>query len=308
MFAVCQPDVPCITPGTYAFLGAAAALSGVMRITVTVVVIMFELTGALTYILPTMIVLLVTKAVGDLLGVRGIAEEAIRFNGYPFLEKNDHVYDAPVSRVMRRDIYTLRATGMTLADVENYVDAAKVEGFPVVVDDETRTLVGYIGSQKLHRAIDEAKRMRDLTPDTLCTFSPDPSEQPDARWSAVGNDEDMEANVLYAVATPGILKLWPWVNQTPLTVTSKLPLEVVMQLFKRMGPRVILVEDFGMLVGLTTVKDVLHLEPHEQLNSPIIAWSNRGALDGALEELWTWLADMRSSVNAWYSRISRRWR
>lgn len=94
--------------------------------------------------------------------------------------------------------------------------------------------------------------MSDLTPDTLCTFSPDPSEQPDARWSAVGNDEDMEANVLYAVATPGILKLWPWVNQvchclqhtstflshanqTPLTVTSKLPLEVVMQLFKRMG-------------------------------------------------------------------------
>lgn len=41
------------------------------------------------------IVLLVTKAVGDVLGVKGIAEEAIRFNGYPFLEKDDHVYDAP---------------------------------------------------------------------------------------------------------------------------------------------------------------------------------------------------------------------
>ncbi|KAI0001275.1 voltage-gated chloride channel [Russula compacta] len=309
IFAVCQPDVPCITPGTYAFLGAAAALSGVMRITVTVVVIMFELTGALTYILPTMIVLLVTKAVGDLLGVRGIAEEAIRFNGYPFLEKNDHVYDAPVSRVMRRDIYTLRATGMTLADIESYVDAAKVKGFPIIVDDETRTLVGYIGLQQLRRAIDEIKRIHDLSPDILCTFSPDPSEQPDARWSAVENEEDMESNVLYAVASPGVLKLWPWVNQTPLTVSSKLPLEVVMQLFKRMGPRVILVEDFGTLVGLTTVKDVLHLEPHEQLNSPIIAWrSNRGALDGALEELWTWLADIRSSVNAWYGRVARRLR
>ena len=73
MFSVCQPDVPCITPGTYALLGAAAALryviagtfrsmvdkcrsgSGIMRITVSVVVIMFELTGALTYILPTMV-------------------------------------------------------------------------------------------------------------------------------------------------------------------------------------------------------------------------------------------------------------
>lgn len=74
---------------------------------------------------------------------------------------------------MRRDIYTLRATGMTLSDVgewdhsmlfarlmwwlENYVDAAKVKGFPVVVDDETRTLVGYIGSQQLRRAIGELR-------------------------------------------------------------------------------------------------------------------------------------------------------
>ena len=54
-FAACEPDLPCITPGTYAFLGAAAALSGIMHITVSVVVIMFELTGALTYILPTMV-------------------------------------------------------------------------------------------------------------------------------------------------------------------------------------------------------------------------------------------------------------
>ncbi|KAI0305401.1 voltage-gated chloride channel [Multifurca ochricompacta] len=308
IFSVCQPDVPCITPGTYAFLGAAAALSGVMRITLTVVVIMFELTGALTYILPTMIVLLVTKAVGDVLGVRGIAEEAIRFNGYPFLEKDDHVYDAPVSRVMRRDIYTLRAKGMTLMDVENYVDAAKVKGFPIVVDDETRTLAGYIGSHALRRAIDQAKQIHDLPPDTLCTFSPDPSERPEARWSAISIEEDMESNVLYSVSSPGILKLWPWVNQMPLTVSSKVPLEVVMQLFKRMGPRVILVEDLGVLVGLTTVKDVLHLEPHGQFNSPIVAWSNRGALDGALEELWTWLADVRSSINSLYGRISRRWR
>ncbi len=76
----------------------------------TVVVIMFELTGALTYILPTMvcallsvylsnysdtpqIVLLVTKAVGDFLGTNGIADEMIRFNGFPFLEKEDHVYN-----------------------------------------------------------------------------------------------------------------------------------------------------------------------------------------------------------------------
>lgn len=54
-FSACEPDVPCITPGTYAFLGAAAALSGIMHLTISVTVMMFELTGALTYILPTMV-------------------------------------------------------------------------------------------------------------------------------------------------------------------------------------------------------------------------------------------------------------
>lgn len=50
---------------------------------------MFELTGALTYILPTMLVVLVTKAVGEQFGKGGIADQMIRFNGFPFLEKED---------------------------------------------------------------------------------------------------------------------------------------------------------------------------------------------------------------------------
>lgn len=92
--------------------------SGITRITVTVVVIMFELTGALTYILPLMvsiteywmrqrlivaisqIVLLVTKAVSDFFGGGGMSDQMIRFNGYPFLEKedkedDDHAYFEP---------------------------------------------------------------------------------------------------------------------------------------------------------------------------------------------------------------------
>lgn len=39
------------------------------------------------------IVLLVTKAVGDFLGTTGIAEKMIQFNGFPFLEKDDHAYN-----------------------------------------------------------------------------------------------------------------------------------------------------------------------------------------------------------------------
>ena len=38
---------------------------------------------------------LVTKAVGDFLGTNGIADEMIKFNGYPFLEKEDHAFNIP---------------------------------------------------------------------------------------------------------------------------------------------------------------------------------------------------------------------
>lgn len=95
LFSGCTADVQCITPGTYAFLGAAATLGGATKMTVSVVVIMFELTGALRYILPTMIVVLVTKAVGDLFYEGGIADQLIHLNGLPFLDKEDHSFGIP---------------------------------------------------------------------------------------------------------------------------------------------------------------------------------------------------------------------
>lgn len=42
-------DGACIVPGIYAMVGAAATLSGVTRTTISLAVIMFELTGTLTY-------------------------------------------------------------------------------------------------------------------------------------------------------------------------------------------------------------------------------------------------------------------
>lgn len=58
-----------------------------------------------------------TKFVGDFLGVTGIADEAIRFNGYPFLEKDDHQYNVSVARVMRKDLHTLPVSGLTVGQI-----------------------------------------------------------------------------------------------------------------------------------------------------------------------------------------------
>ncbi|KAJ4300179.1 glycerol ethanol, ferric requiring protein [Collariella sp. IMI 366227] len=212
-FSSCQPDVPCITPGTYAFLGAAAALSGIMHITISVVVIMFELTGALTYILPTMIVVGVTKAVSELFGKGGIADRMIWFSGFPYLDhKEEHNFGVPVSAAMIPDVISIPANGMTLKAVERLLTNDAYQGFPIVEDESSKILLGYIGRTELRYAVDRAKRERTLSPLARCH---------------------------------------------PLTAHPRLPLETVMELFRKIGPRVILIEHRGRLAGLVTVKDCL---------------------------------------------------
>jgi chloride channel 3/4/5 len=38
---------------------------------------------------------MVTKAVSDQFGKGGIADQMIRFNGFPFLDKEDHQFNEP---------------------------------------------------------------------------------------------------------------------------------------------------------------------------------------------------------------------
>lgn len=56
-----------ISPGIFAIVGAAAFLAGVSRMTISLCVIIFELTGELEYVLPHMITILVAKWTADAL-------------------------------------------------------------------------------------------------------------------------------------------------------------------------------------------------------------------------------------------------
>jgi chloride channel 3/4/5 len=97
VFAACGGDMDCVVPGLYAMVGAAATLSGVTvsiscgascpfayivlpsmkRTTVSLAVIMFELTDTLTYAVPIMLAVLVAKTVADALEPKGIYDLVI---------------------------------------------------------------------------------------------------------------------------------------------------------------------------------------------------------------------------------------
>ena len=61
LFSSCPPDVQCISPSIYALIGAAATLGGVTRMTISLIVVFFELTGAVTSVLSIMIAVMVSK-------------------------------------------------------------------------------------------------------------------------------------------------------------------------------------------------------------------------------------------------------
>ncbi|ATY61969.1 voltage-gated chloride channel [Cordyceps militaris] len=241
-FQACAPDTPCITPGTYAIIGAAAALTGVTRMTVSIVVIMFELTGALTYVLPIMVAVMVAKWVGDAFSRRGIYESWIHFNEYPFLDNSDEVAavpDAPAAHVMTRieDLVVLTATGHTIASLHDVLAAHPCRGFPVISDPRDAVLLGYISRAELSYNVRAAAAPpRALPPLTEAFFAHQPLADPRTT-----------------------LDLRPWMDQTPLTLPARTSLQLVVAYFQKLGLRYVLFSDRGVLQGLLTKKDVWYV-------------------------------------------------
>lgn len=66
-------------------VGAAGCLSGVTRMTVSLTVIMFELTGGLQYVLPIMSSIMMAKWVADAISRDSIYDTVILAQGYPYL-------------------------------------------------------------------------------------------------------------------------------------------------------------------------------------------------------------------------------
>ncbi|KAI1104214.1 chloride channel [Jackrogersella minutella] len=259
-FSTCDPGRPCVTPGVYAMIGAAATLAGVTRMTVSIVVIMFELTGALTYVLPIMVAVMLSKWVGDAFSRRGIYESWIHFNEYPFLDSGDegggaqHVPDIPASQIMTRieDLVVLTAAGHTIASLRGVLDSCDYRGFPVVSDPRDAILLGYISRAELVYNLAAVSAARSLPPETEAFFSHQPLADPRTT-----------------------LDLRPWMDQTPLTLPSRSSLCLAVSYFQKLGVRYVLFSDRGVLQGLLTKKDCWYV-----LNGA--EETRRGALRGGL--------------------------
>ena len=223
----------------------------------------------------------------------------IWFNGFPFLDtKEEHAFHVPVSHVMtsHSHITVLPSIGLSLRSLEALLRSTKYQGFPVVENRTSKILLGYIGRTELRYAIDRTKKETTVSPQAKCLFTAPPSvavRTPSAATPAVTFDDIASSSATQTI------DFSRFVSPTPLTVHPKLPLETVMEIFKKMGPRVILVELKGRLAGLITVKDCLKY----QFKVEALERGGTGDTDinnhGPAEKWEIWLWDILQRVSSW---------
>jgi len=93
-----------------------------------------------------------------------------------------------------------------------------------------------------------------------------------------------------------------YIDSTPLTIHPHLPLETVMEMFKKLGPRVVLVELRGRVCGLITVKDVLKYQfKVESEEHPRVERDS-----GVEERLWGFIEMVGQRVGEAWGRVVRR--
>jgi chloride channel 3/4/5 len=214
IFSDCPPEGACIAPGTYAFLGAAASLGGITKVTVTVVVVMFELTGAVDHILPTMITVISTKLVGDIFYHGGIADKAIEWKGFPFLNQHhSSLGPSPVGQMMVTDIKSIPATGWKLNELLDFLQQTDCRGFPVIKGVDNNRIEGFIEREDILRVINRATIEFSVSQSAHCFFNP---------------------HQIGAMSSSSI-DFGRYVDVNPVIVHPKLPLETVESFFAKIG-------------------------------------------------------------------------
>ncbi|KAL9083773.1 MAG: hypothetical protein Q9165_008383 [Trypethelium subeluteriae] len=245
LFGTCTLDSApedCVVPGVYAMVGAGAAMCGVTRLSVTLAVILFELTGSLDHVLPFCIGVLVSKWTADALEPRSIYDLLLDMNSYPFLDNKVR----PVLTAELGDI-TPRVREQRLIDISHsplipakalrskldYLHSTgELDGGLAIV--RKGILTGLIPGPDLEYALDKLEN----EDKSLCLMSTQ------VRWN--GEDEpetEMDPT-----------DFTPYIDPAPVALDTHSPMDLVYECFVKLGLRYICVLRDGHYAGLVHKK------------------------------------------------------
>ncbi|EEC71893.1 hypothetical protein OsI_04638 [Oryza sativa Indica Group] len=225
--------------GLFALLGAASFLGGTMRMTVSVCVILLELTNDLLLLPLIMLVLLVSKTVADCFN-KGVYEQMVRMKGLPYLEA--HAEPCMRSLVAGDVVSAPLIAFSSVESVGTVVDTLRRtghNGFPVIEDapfapePELCGLVLRSHLLVLLRAKTfTADRVKTGAAEVFRKLAPFDFAKPGSGKGLTVDDLDLteEEMAMY-------VDLHPIANRSPYTVVENMSLAKAAVLFRQLGLR-----------------------------------------------------------------------
>lgn len=261
-----------LTEGTYALLGAASFLGGSMRMTVSLCVILLELTGDLELLPLLMCVLLISKSVGDIF-TESIYDTHIHFKGIPLLEASPEGF---MDQLKARDavIETPRSFS-GIVKIGTIIDALQFtahSAFPVVdqlLNSEETIFHGLILRSHLLVILKDKSLFQRSREEHALHLKYSYSSL-DLGKPATGKDLKIEDVTITEEDMEMFVDLHPFVNASPYIVSEDMNMSKVYSLFRTLGLRHICVAPkANNLIGILSRKDLLthHLEEKlEEIN------------------------------------------
>ena len=237
----------CVTPGVYALVAAGATMCGVTRLSVTLAVILFELTGSLDHVLPFSLSVLVAKWTADALEPLSIYDLLTDMNSYPLLDnKIRPIFTSDLAditpKVRPHRIIDISNSPLVSAQglrrkLELLHEAGEIDGgLPII---RRGILVGLIPAPDLQFALDNL----DGEEQSLCLMATD------VAWHENVEEEEEEEE-----REPDRTDFTPYIDPAPVALDMHSPMDLVFQCFVKLGLRYICVLSDGHYAGLVHKK------------------------------------------------------
>ncbi|KAF2093067.1 hypothetical protein NA57DRAFT_49222 [Rhizodiscina lignyota] len=259
-----------ISPGIFAMVGASAFLAGVCRMTISLCVIMFELTGELEFVIPHMIAILVAKWVADGIGREGVYDLAQSVLGHPFLD-SDHAMQLVQSLPTPQLVNVLIPPKETMDEITVVVPRSnKVPR--KVLEEKLRLLkrrglmdAGLVLVQEpdhrhhnFHITVNPTSRSRGLLQGYIAEAELEfcLSNTPHAPIRRLSIKHPQHAHTHAHDHSNGDFDISMFVDRTPPVVNESAPLEYAVEMFGKLGLRhlCVLEDGTGGLVGVVIKK------------------------------------------------------
>ncbi|XP_073277209.1 putative chloride channel-like protein CLC-g [Primulina huaijiensis] len=258
--------------GLFAVLGSASLLGGTMRTTVSLCVIILELTNNLLLLPLSMLVLLISKTVADAFN-GNIYDLIVALKGFPYLESHVEPYmrQLTVGDVVTGPLRIFHGTEK-VSNIVHILKTTRHNGFPVVDEPPfsvSPVLFGLILRAHLITLLKTKIFLRTPAPvgsDASTQFSADDFSKKGLSLGDKIEDVDLSEEEMEM-----FIDLHPFTNTSPYTVVETLSLAKALILFRQVGLRHLLVipkiSDRVPVVGILTRHDfmpehILNLYPH----------------------------------------------